>query len=62
MDYKIDAEGKVAFVDNKHKIDSVSYSDGSQMSRLEKFKIVNFFTQWLYNNNLLSKEVKTSFE
>lgn len=62
MDYKIDSEGKIAFIDNKHKTDSVSYLDGSPMSRLERFKIVNFFTQWLYNNNLLSKEVKTSFE
>lgn len=62
INYKIDEEGKIAFVDNKNKTKHISYASEEGMSRFEKFKIINFFIKWLHDNNLLSKEVKASFE
>ena len=60
--HKIDNNGKIAFVDNSSKLNCISYADGTQMSNLVKYKIINYFTRWLNDNNLLSSEVTSTFE
>lgn len=62
IDYKIDEEGKIEFKYNKKKIDCISYSDNSKMSNFEKYKIINYFSKWLSDNNLLSSKVTLTFE
>ena len=58
----IDNNGKIAFANNSSKLSCISYADGTQMSNLVKYKIINYFTQWLNDNNLLSSEVTSTFE
>lgn len=60
--HKIDGNGKIAFANNQSKLSCISYADGSKMSNLVKYKIINYFTRWLHDNNLLSSEVTTTFE
>ncbi len=60
--YAIDNNGKIAFADNNHKLNCISYADGTNMSNLTKYKIINYFTKWLQENNLLSTNVTTVFE
>ena len=55
--YKTDAKGKIAYADNANKIKCVSYADGSKMSNITKYRIVNYFGKWLMENDLLSDEV-----
>lgn len=62
IQYKIDPNGKIAFMNNYHKIDCISYADGTKMSNLVKYKIINYFSKWLNDNNLLSSEVTVTFE
>lgn len=62
IQYKIDENGKIAFSNNKKKLSCVSYVDGSKMSNLTKYKIINYFTKWLNDNNLMSNEITTTFE
>lgn len=62
IQYKIDKNGKLAFMDNNHKLNCVSYADGSKMSNLTKYKIINYFAKWLNDNNLMSNEITTTFE
>lgn len=58
----IDNNGKIAFANNSSKLSCISYADGTQMSNLVKYKIINYFTKWLSDNNLLSSEVTSTFE
>ena len=58
----IDNNGKIAFANNSSKLSCISYADGTQMSNLVKYKIINYFTKWLNDNNLLSSEVTSTFE
>lgn len=60
--YKIDNNGKIAFASNSSKLSCISYADGTQMSNLVKYKIINYFTKWLKDNKLLSSEVTSTFE
>ncbi len=60
--HKIDNNGKIAFENNSSKLSCISYADGTQMSNLVKYKIINYFTKWLNDNNLLSSEVTSTFE
>lgn len=60
--YKIDNQGKIAFANNNSKLSCISYADGSKMSNLTKYKIINYFTRWLNDNGLISNEITTSFE
>ena len=55
--YKTDAKGKIAIADKANKIKCVSYADGSKMSNITKYRIVNYFGKWLMENDLLSDEV-----
>lgn len=60
--YRVDSEGKIAFADDKSKLSCVSYSDGSKMSNFTKYRIINYFGKWLFDNNLMSEEIRVSFE
>lgn len=60
--YKIDKDGKIMFSDNAHKLNCVSYRDGSKMSNFTKYRIMNFFSKWLMDNKLLSDNVTVTFE
>ena len=62
IDYIIDQEGKLAFKNNNSKINCVSYLDGSKMSNVTKYRIVNYFVKWLNDNNLMSEQITTTFE
>ena len=60
--YKIDNNGKIAFQDNYHKTDCIMYADGSKMSNITKYRIVNYFVRWLNDNNLMSEEITSTIE
>lgn len=60
--YKIDNNGKIAFYVNNNKLSCISYKDGSNMSNLTKYKIMNYFAKWLNDNGLMSDEITTTFE
>ena len=60
--YKIDDSGRIAFLNNNNKLSCISYADGSKMSNLTKYKVINYFAKWLNDNGLMSKEVTSTFE
>lgn len=62
IQYKIDNNGKIAFANNNSKLSCISYMDNSNMSNFTKYKIINYFTKWLNDNDLLSSEITTSLE
>ena len=62
IQHKIDKNGKIAFANNGNKLSCISYADGTKMSNLVKYKIINYFTKWLNDNKLLSDEVTATFE
>lgn len=62
IQYNIDKNGKIAFSNNNSKLSCISYADGSKMSNLTKYKIINYFTMWLNDNGLISNEITTTFE
>lgn len=62
IQHKIDNNGKIAYANNSNKLSCISYADDTKMSNLVKYKIINYFTKWLNDNNLLSSEVTVTFE
>ena len=60
--YRIDSKGKIAFLNNKNKLSCISYADGSNMSTLTKYKIINYFAKCLNDGNIMSDEITTTFE
>ena len=62
INYKIDDNGKIAFSNNSSKLSCIEYADGTRMSNFVKYKIINYFSKWLNDNNLLSSEITTTFE
>lgn len=60
--YKVDSKGKIAFANNNSKLSCISYTDGSKMGNFTKYKIINYFAEWLNDNGLISDEVTTSLE
>lgn len=62
IQYKIDNNGKIAFSNNNSKLSCISYADGSKMSNITKYKIINYFTKWLNDNGLMSNEITSTFE
>lgn len=62
INHKFDSDGKFAFTNNDSKLSCISYDDGSKMNNFTKYKIINYFVQWLGDNNLLSTEVTTTLE
>lgn len=62
IQYKVDKEGKIAFANNQKKLNCISYADGSKMSNLEKYRVLNYFGKWLQDNKLFSSEITVTFE
>ncbi len=62
IQYRLDNQGKFAFANNRNKLSCLSYVDGTKMSNLEKYKIINYFSKWLKDNGLLSLEVTSTLE
>lgn len=62
IQYKLDNNGKIAFNNNDSKLSCISYADGSKMTNLTKYKIINYFSKWLNDNNLMSDEITSTFE
>lgn len=60
--YVLGKDGKIAFADDMHKLNCLSYADGSRMGRHEKRKILNYFMRWLSDYDLLSSDVRVSIE
>lgn len=60
--HKIDNDGKICFSNNSSKLSCISYADNSKMSNFTKYKIINYFTKWLSDNDLLSNSVTVTFE
>lgn len=60
--HKIDKEGKIAFANNSSKTSCVSYADGTPMSNLTKYRIINYFIKWLSDNKLMSSDVTCYYE
>ena len=53
VSYKINEEGKIVF-DQEDKLKCFNYADGSRMSSLRKRRIINYFTAWLKDKDLIS--------
>lgn len=62
IDYKVDGKGKIAFKENEHKLHCINYADNSQMSNFTRYRIINYFSKWLNDNNLISDELTATFE
>ena len=62
IQHKIDNQGKIAFANNSSKLSCISYADETKMSNFVKYKIINYFTRWLNDNDLLSSDVTSTFE
>lgn len=60
--YKVDKEGKFLFENNNNKLSTISYMDNTKMSNFTKYRIINYFSNWLKNKDFLSKEVTVTFE
>ena len=58
----VDSKGKIAFANNNSKLSCISYTDGSKMGNFTKYKIINYFAEWLNDNGLITDEVTTSLE
>lgn len=54
-------KGKYFLIIIKKK-DCISYADGTKMSNVVKYKIINYLSMWLKSKNLLSDEVTLSIE
>lgn len=62
IQYIIDNNGKFAFANNSSKLSCISYADGTKMTNFVKYKIINYFSKWLNDNDLLSAEVTSTLE
>lgn len=62
INYKITNDGKLAFSDDSSKLSCIGYSNGDKISDFTKHRIINYFTRWLSDNDLLSDDVTTTFE
>lgn len=62
LKFLVDQEGKFKWANNNSKLKCVSYFDESHMSNFTKYRIINYFSAWLLENDYLSKEVTVTFE
>lgn len=60
LKYYLDTEGKFNFPFNMDKIDCISYADVTHMSYFTKYKIMNFFCEYLRQRQLLSEKFMRS--
>lgn len=62
IEYCVDEKGLIYFKNNSNKKECVSYADGSRMTNLDKYRVINYFAKWLSDYNLLSSNVTMSLE
>lgn len=62
LKFDVDEEGKFRWSNDKSKLKCISYSDGTNMSNFTKYRIINYFSSWLLENDYLSKDVSVTFE
>lgn len=62
LKYEIDKNGKFKWPNSKAKLECISYLDGTNMSNFTKYKIINYFSTWLQENDYLSKDVVIKIE
>lgn len=62
VDIVKDSEGKFNFAKPNSKHSCVRYADGSKMSLLNQYRIVNYLADALQTNGLLSEDVKITLE
>lgn len=62
LKYAIDNNGKFKWANNNAKLECVSYSDNSNINNFTKYKIINYFSRWLLDNDYLSEDVTVTFE
>ena len=62
LNFCIDKEGKFKWANNNFKLKCISYFDGTNMSNFTKYRIINYFSSWLVENDYLSKDVSVTFE
>lgn len=62
MKFTTDQEGKFKWANNDAKLECISYCDNTKMSNFTKYRIINYFSTWLLDNNYLSKDVTVTFE
>ena len=60
--FSVDKEGKFKWANNNSKLKCVSYYDGTKMSNFTRYRIINYFSSWLLENDYLSKDVTVTFE
>lgn len=60
--FQVDEEGKFKWANNHSKLKCISYSDGTSMHNFTKYRIINYFSAWLLENDYLSKEATVTFE
>lgn len=60
--FEVDKYGKFKWSNNNAKLKCVSYFDGTKMSNFTKYRIINYFSAWLLENDYLSKDVTVTFE
>ena len=62
LKYQVDKEGKFKWANNNAKLKCISYLDNSTMNNFTKYRILNYFSAWLLDNDYLSKDVTVTFE
>lgn len=62
LKFFIDNEGKFKWANNNSKLKCISYFDGTKMRNFTKYRIINYFSAWLLENDYLSKDVSVTFE
>ena len=60
--FSTDQEGKFKWANNNSKLECISYSDNTKMNNFTKYRIINYFSAWLLDNDYLSKDVTITFE
>ena len=62
LKFYIDNEGKFKWANNNSKLKCISYFVGTKMRNFTKYRIINYFSAWLLENDYLSKDVSVTFE
>ena len=60
LKFFIDNEGKFKWANNNSKLKCISYFDGTKMRNFTKYRIINYFSAWLLENDYLSKDVSVT--
>ena len=62
MGITMDKEGKFLFADQNNKLDHIQYTDGTKLSYLNKYRIMNYVIPVLNSNDIFPSQNTVSFE